>query len=159
MSAPTPLGRLIDALQTALLSAQVVERNAHSLSDESHQLLTAVQLAARSVHAAAHHGWAERRGVIAELPSTLQPGSGLIPQSESEGRRLEELPEPAFVGLLGAPGHPVVRDLLITIRDFNAASGKQAQTMIRLTWAIVYLTIVIGLLAAVQIALMVKGGV
>lgn len=46
----TPLERLIDALQTALLSAQTVTLATHDLSDESRQLVNAVHQAARCAH-------------------------------------------------------------------------------------------------------------
>jgi hypothetical protein len=47
----TPLERLIDALQSALLSAQTVDRNAHDLSDESRRLIEAVKRAGLCAHA------------------------------------------------------------------------------------------------------------
>jgi hypothetical protein len=43
----TPLEHLIDALQTALLAAQAVDRATPDLSDESRVLVHAVQAAAR----------------------------------------------------------------------------------------------------------------
>ena len=46
----TPLERLIDALQSALLSAQAVEQAGHDLTDESRHLLNAVQQMGRCVH-------------------------------------------------------------------------------------------------------------
>jgi hypothetical protein len=45
-----PLKQLIDALQTAALTAQSVERNARDLSDESLELLNAVRRAGTSAH-------------------------------------------------------------------------------------------------------------
>jgi hypothetical protein len=45
-----PLEQLIDALQTALLTAQSVQRNARDLSEESLQLLNAVKRAGTSAH-------------------------------------------------------------------------------------------------------------
>lgn len=46
---PTPLERLIDALQAALLTAQSIHRGAHDLAGESDQLLNAVQRAGLAV--------------------------------------------------------------------------------------------------------------
>lgn len=48
---PTPLERLIDALQTALLTAQTVQLNAHQLADDSTHLRNAVAAAGEHVHA------------------------------------------------------------------------------------------------------------
>lgn len=46
----TPLERLIDALQTALISAQALDRHAHTFSEESLELVEAVKLAGRCPH-------------------------------------------------------------------------------------------------------------
>lgn len=46
----TPLERLIDALQTALISAQALDRHAHTFSEESLELVEAVKLAGRCAH-------------------------------------------------------------------------------------------------------------
>lgn len=43
------------------------------------------------------------------------------------------------------------RRLLVAIRAFNSESGRQARTMIRLTWAIAALTVVIAILTAVML--------
>jgi hypothetical protein len=51
MRPSTPLERLIDALQSALLSAQTVDRTAHDLSDESRRLVEAVKRAGRCARA------------------------------------------------------------------------------------------------------------
>jgi hypothetical protein len=45
-----PLRQLIDALQTALLTAQSVERNARDVSSESLELLNAIKRAGTSAH-------------------------------------------------------------------------------------------------------------
>jgi hypothetical protein len=47
---PRPLEQLIDALQTALLTAQSLQRNARDLSDDSLRLLDAVKRAGTSAH-------------------------------------------------------------------------------------------------------------
>jgi hypothetical protein len=47
----TPLERLIDALQIAVLSAQAVDRATHDLSPESRRLVAAVQRAGLWAHA------------------------------------------------------------------------------------------------------------
>lgn len=43
------------------------------------------------------------------------------------------------------------RRLLIAIKDFNDSSARQARTMIRLTWAIAGLTVLMAVLAAIQL--------
>jgi hypothetical protein len=48
---PTPLERLIDALQTAVLSAQAVERVSGDLTVESRRLVAAVEQMGRAAHA------------------------------------------------------------------------------------------------------------
>jgi hypothetical protein len=50
-----------------------------------------------------------------------------------------------------APTIEMQRRLLVAIRDFNAASEKQADKMIALTWAIAALTVVIAVLTAVLV--------
>jgi hypothetical protein len=45
-----PLKQLIDALQTALLTAQSVEQNARNVSSESLELLNAIKRAGTSAH-------------------------------------------------------------------------------------------------------------
>jgi hypothetical protein len=47
----TPLERLIDALQIAVLSAQAVDRATHDLSPESRRLVAAVKRAGLCAHA------------------------------------------------------------------------------------------------------------
>jgi len=43
------------------------------------------------------------------------------------------------------------RRMLIAIKDFNDFSARQARTMIRLTWAIAVLTVLMAVLAAIQL--------
>lgn len=50
------------------------------------------------------------------------------------------------------------RRLLVGIRDFNRQSGQQAARLIALTWAIVGLTVVLGIIAGLQVWAMLKGG-
>lgn len=50
------------------------------------------------------------------------------------------------------------RRLVVAIRDFNRSASEQARTMIRLTWAIIGLTVVLGVIAGMQLwAMLVKG--
>jgi hypothetical protein len=50
------------------------------------------------------------------------------------------------------------RRLLVGIRDFNRQSGQQAATLIALTWAIVGLTVVLGIIVGLQLWAMLKAG-
>lgn len=50
------------------------------------------------------------------------------------------------------------RRLLVAIRDFNRQSGQQAARLIGLTWGIVGLTVVLGIVAGLQLWAMLKGG-
>ena len=43
------------------------------------------------------------------------------------------------------------RRLMVALRDFNAQSTRQSGKMIRLTWAIIALTVVLGIVAALQL--------
>jgi hypothetical protein len=47
---PTPLERLIDALQTALVTAQAVEERAHEQADDCTQLRNAIARAGQHAH-------------------------------------------------------------------------------------------------------------
>jgi cytochrome c-type biogenesis protein CcmH/NrfG len=87
--------------------------------------------------------------------------------ASGQGRTFQGLPEEQLVGLVGGHSSPNIREgaaaemqrrLLVAFREFNEKSSKQADTMIRLTRIIVVLTIVLGIIAAVQVWLMVKGG-
>ncbi len=49
------------------------------------------------------------------------------------------------------------RQLKLAIQNFNEQSSQQAATMIRLTWVILSLTVVFGVIAAVQVWAMLKG--
>lgn len=46
---PTPLERLVDALQTALLTAESVNRSTHELADDSQCLVNVLKHAGRCV--------------------------------------------------------------------------------------------------------------
>lgn len=48
------------------------------------------------------------------------------------------------------------RRLLVAIKDFNAGSSRQSATMIRLTWAIAALTVVLAVIASVQLWAMLR---
>lgn len=50
------------------------------------------------------------------------------------------------------------RRLLVAIGNFNATSTRQSASMIRLTWAIAALTLVLAVVAALQLAAMPKAG-
>src|SRR5207244_10514124 len=52
----------------------------------------------------------------------------------------------------------VQRTLLTTIERFNSEAGKQSLKMIRLTWAIAVLTVVLGLIATAQLSAMLVRG-
>jgi hypothetical protein len=49
------------------------------------------------------------------------------------------------------------RQMAVAIREFNAESGKHPRTMIRLTGWIIALTVVLGLIAGLQLWAMWKG--
>ncbi len=57
-----------------------------------------------------------------------------------------------------APAMEMQRCLIVAIRDFSAESGKQAHRMIRLTEWIIALTVVLGVIAVLQLVAMVWGG-
>ena len=77
----------------------------------------------------------------------------------------DEVVEQLFAGSAWVPETPIAqvqaemhRRLIVAIRDFNTASGKQANTMIGLTYAIMVLTTALGLIALLQAWIMVRGG-
>ena len=51
-----------------------------------------------------------------------------------------------------------LHNLTYTTREFNEQSGRQADRMITLTWVIVGLTVVIGVIAGIQLYTMLAGG-
>jgi hypothetical protein len=59
----------------------------------------------------------------------------------------------------------ITRRQIVATRAFSVESGKQAATMIRLTrwiigltWALIFLTVVVGAIAVLQLMVMLKGG-
>jgi hypothetical protein len=83
-----------------------------------------------------------------------------LSSATDEATKFASLTDEQLVGLVGTPSGNIVRDgaqaeiqrrVVAAIREFNRASSDQAQVMIRLTRWIAGLTILLAVIAAVQL--------
>jgi hypothetical protein len=97
---------------------------------------------------------------VTDLPTHLQGGTQRVEFAEKEAERFAALSDAHLVGLIGLPSGNMVRDgcaaelqrrLRMSIDDFNKASTAQAKKVINLTWALVWLTVVLGFIAIGQV--------
>lgn len=97
-----------------------------------------------------------------------------IRASEARGETWESMSDAALIGMIGHVGDPLARDacaaemqrrMVVSVRAFSSEAsaqtaklvslaeetGKQTEMMIRLTWAIAGLTVVIAVLTGVMV--------